>query len=242
MLKIDNIKKIIKDEGCYKIIFIDDRFICINKRRTIIALLLLIEYQVCSEADLAGANNRLQLIKNKLIGKIDSSWIQDRYGDANKPFSELWTEEGFTCVRAEGLKGNRQYVLDCNQHELLFNVHKICRIQLGNNEKVAILKKQDYKCNICGAKFKLDKESYHVFAKDRTKLEFDHRIPIEKHGKSEINNYQALCHYCNKSKRQICFICPLENCDINCALVSPEHNKIISATNENISDRINNSF
>lgn len=238
MLKVSDIKRIIRDDEGYKIVFDDNKYICINKRRTIIALLLLIEYQVCSEADLAGANDRLKCIKKQLEGKIDPSWIQDRYGDANKPFSELWTEEGFTCVRAEGLKGNRQYVLDVEQHELLFNVHKICRQQLTNQEKLKVLEQQNYRCNICGAKFKIEKTNYHVFAKDRTKLEFDHRIPIEKNGKSTIENYQALCHYCNKSKRQICFICSQKNCNYNCALVYPEKSQVISATNENISDRM----
>lgn len=83
--------------------------------------MLLIKYSVCSEEDLVGTNGRLAEIKRILAGKYNPSWIKDRYGDANKPFSELWTEEGFSCVHAEGLQGNRQYVLRPEDHEALFN-------------------------------------------------------------------------------------------------------------------------
>ncbi|WP_050852920.1 HNH endonuclease [Helicobacter pylori] len=240
MLELENIVSIHKtklyDKG-YDILFNDGRIIWVIKRRAIVGLLLLIKYEICSEEDLTGTNDRLQTIKRILKNKIPSDWIQERYGDANKPFSELWTEEGFSCVRAEGLSGNRKYVLSKNDHELLFNVNvKNTRISIGKLDKEIILKQQGYLCNICGALLReviLPK----TFAKDRVKIEIDHRIPIDKGGQNSISNYQALCHYCNKCKRQICFIC-LEKCDDTCALVFPERQKIIKPTNENISDRI----
>lgn len=113
MLNIEDIIEIRKANGKpgYEIVFPENRIIWIVKRRTLIGLLLLIKYEYCSEADLVGANDRLATIKSILHGKINPTWIQDRYGDANKPFSELWTEEGFSCVHAEGMQGNRQYVL-----------------------------------------------------------------------------------------------------------------------------------
>ena len=105
----------------YEIVFPDNRIIWLTKRRTIAGLLLLIKYEVCSEEDLVGANDRLEEIKRILVGKYNPAWIKDRYGDANKPFSELWTEEGFSCIHAEGLQGNRKYVLRREDHESLFN-------------------------------------------------------------------------------------------------------------------------
>lgn len=242
MLKIEDIVEIrqakVYDRG-YEIVFPGDKIIWLIKRRTIAGLLLLLKYQTCSEEDLVGANSRLQEIKKILKGKCNSSWIKDRYGDANKPFSELWTEEGFSCVRAEGLHGNRQYVLNPEDHESLFNSNaKSVREQLGNSDKEKILNSQNSRCNLCGSLLKLSsKITPHTFAKDRVTLEFDHRIPIDRGGSSSIDNYQALCHYCNKCKRQMCFICH-EECSLKCALVSPETSSIVSATGEDISDRL----
>lgn len=107
MIRIEDIieirKAVVYDRG-YEIVFPNNKIIWLTKRRTIAGLLLLIKYESCSEEDLVGANNRLREIKQILQGKYNESWIKDRYGDANKPFSELWTEEGFSCVHAEGYK------------------------------------------------------------------------------------------------------------------------------------------
>lgn len=242
MLKIEDIIEVIKcsDKKGYEIVFPNNQVIWTVKRRTIVGLLLLIKYEYCSEADLAGANDRLQNIKSILSEKIDPSWVQDRYGDANKPFSELWTEEGFSCIHAEVMKGNRQYVLHPSDHKLLFNNNrKASRTQLSTQEKINILNKQKDLCNICGSRLEVNNHSaIHVFAKDRTKLEFDHRIPVDKGGKTTLNNIQALCHYCNKCKRQMCFICDLQECSESCALVNPEKNSVVLATGEDISGRI----
>lgn len=246
MLRIEDIVEIRKaklhDSG-YEIVFPDNRVIWLIKRRTIAGLLLLMKYEVCSEEDLVGNNGRLGAVKQILKGKIDSSWIQDRYGDANKPFSELWTEEGFSCVHAEGLQGNRQYVLKPEHHESLFNSNaKSIRKQLSVEDKKVILERQNGKCNICGSLLKeANTIAHHTFAKDRVLMEFDHRIPIDRGGNNSVENYQALCHYCNKCKRQICFVCK-EDCNETCALVTPEKYQNILGTGEDISDRMKRQF
>jgi len=246
MLEIENIeviRKAVLHERGYEIVFPDDKIIWLIKRRTIAGLLLLIKYEVCSEEDLVGSNGRLKEIKKILQGKFDPTWIKDRYGDANKPFSELWTEEGFSSVHAEGLQGNRQYVLRKEDHESLFNENgKTTRQQIGNQDKQMILEQQNGKCNFCGANVKSASNiQAHTFAKDRVTLEFDHRIPIDRGGNNTIENYQALCHYCNKCKRQMCFVCTAE-CSEQCALVSPETSTVVLATNENVDDRIYYAF
>lgn len=243
MLKIEDIIEVRKatdhDKG-YEIVFPNNKIVWLTKRRTIAGLLLLIKYETCSEEDLVGANTRLQEVKKIMKGKINDTWIQDRYGDANKPFSELWTEEGFSSIHAEGLQGNRKYVLYKKDHDTLFNPNaKAERTQISNEDKKAVLKKQDGKCNFCGSKLKVSKDmAAHTFSKDRVSMEFDHRIPVDRGGESTVDNYQALCHYCNKCKRQMCFICKEKECTSKCALVSPETSKIVLATKEDISDRL----
>lgn len=242
MLLVDNIIEIRKavDKPGYEIVFPNNKIIWVVKRRALAGLLLLIKYESCSEADLVGMNDRLATIKKLLAGKINPTWIQDRYGDANKPFSELWTEEGFSCVHAEGMQGNRQYVLHYTDHEMLFHPNaKASRIQLSSIDKQSILVRQASRCNICGAQLKDNSEILpHTFAKDRTRTEFDHRIPIDRGGENVIENIQALCHYCNKCKRQMCFVCKLEKCSPVCALVTPETQTVVLATGEDIDDRI----
>lgn len=242
MLHLEDIITVRKATGRsgYEIVFPDNQIVWVIKRRALAGLLLLIKYEYCSEADLAGANDRLSTIKQILRGKIDPKWIQDRYGDANKPFSELWTEEGFSCVHAEAMQGNRQYVLHPEDHDMLFHENaKSKRIQLSETEKEIILQRQNYRCNICGALLQEQRLVHpHTFAKDRVTMEFDHRIPIDHGGENSIENIQALCHYCNKCKRQMCFVCRIAACSTECALVSPEDKDIVLATNENIADRI----
>lgn len=245
MLQIENIKEIRKKEDGkgYEIVFSDDRVIWLTKRRTIISLLMLIKYGTSSEEDIARGSERLQEVKTILKGKYEEDWIQDGYADANKPFSELWNEEGFTFIHPaqEKLKGNQQYVLKPEDHERLFSqVKKAFRTAIDKNEALQILKNQNNRCNFCGSnllsKGLIQKTTY---AKDRVRLVFDHRIPVEKGGESSPDNYQALCFYCNKCKWQICNICHLPDCNINCALVTPEKNTVISPTQEDISDRLN---
>lgn len=242
MLHLEDIIEVrtASDRAGYEIVFPDNRIIWIKKRRTIIGLLLLIKYEFCSEADLVGANDRLAAVKRIMAGKINPAWIQDRYGDANKPFSELWTEEGFSCVRAEGMRGNRQYVLNPSDHAQLFQSNaKASRIQLAEKDKQSILMTQGFLCNICGARLKHRNEiSAHTFAKDRVRTEFDHRTPVDRGGDNSKQNHQALCHYCNKCKRQMCFVCSLTECSSECALVNPESKRLVLATGEDISDRI----
>lgn len=86
-MKIEDIKKVYKsnDEKIrgYFIEFNDGRKIHLTKRRTIIALLILIKYGEGTEADLAKGSSKIPEIKKTLSGKIPDDYIQDFYGDAN---------------------------------------------------------------------------------------------------------------------------------------------------------------
>jgi len=248
MLKLEDIKKIYKnsdDLKGYYIEFKDGNKIHLTKRRTIIALLVLIKNGEGTEADIAQGNTIIREIKKILSGKIPDSYILDYYGDANKPYSELWNEEGFTFI--DNLKGGRtglsqKYTLKNSDHSRLFEVvKKAHRKAPTNKQKKDLENRQNGKCNFCGSnvvpKNKLKRNTY---AKDRRRLVFDHRRPVERGGDSSSENFQGLCFYCNKCKWQICNICNIAECDTNCALRNPEISKTISPTKEDISDVLAN--
>jgi len=248
MLKLEYIKEIYQSKdalGGYYIEFQDGNKIHLTKRRTIIALLVLIKNGEGTETDIAQGNSTISEIKNILGDKIPATLIQDYYGDANKPYSELWNEEGFTFI--DNLKGGRagksqKYVLKATDHTKLFDVvKKANRRAPTNNEKEALRNSQDNTCNLCGSKL-LSKSQLKndTYAKDRRREVFDHRRPVERGGDSSLENYQALCFYCNKCKWQICNICPIPECDETCVLRNPELSSTITPTGEDISDLLAN--
>lgn len=245
MISIKDITKIEKNKDApgYSIFFRDRRKILITKKRTIPALLLLIQYTDGCEADLQKGSERLPEIKKMLSGKIPDDLIQDYYADANKPFSELWNEEGFvwiTNTKGDRRLGSQRYYLDSNDHDKLFrkDVRKAYRRSLSTKEKEYIRKKQSGKCNICKSQiYPVSKIPRNTFSRDRVREVFDHRVPVEKDGTSDLDNFQGLCFYCNKSKWQICNVCSAIMCK-KCVLAYPEREEIITPTDEDISDRM----
>ena len=250
MLKLKDIKEVYKstdEQGGYYIEFLDGRKIHITKRRTIITLLILIHKGEGSESDIAQGNSTINEIRGILGNKIPESYIQDYYGDANKPYSELWNEEGFTFI--DNLKGGRlgrsqKYTLKSSDHNKLFETSKKAFRKAPNStQKEELRKRQEGQCNFCGSQLQVKSElKKTTYAKDRRREVFDHRKPVERGGDSDLENYQALCFYCNKCKWQICNICTIAECDETCALRNPEKSKIIAPTGEDISDVLNRWF
>ena len=60
---------------------------------------------------------------------------------------------------------------------------------MNDDIRYNVLKRDNYKCQICGAT-----------AKDGAKLHVDHIIPVSKGGKTVMNNLQTLCERCNIGK------------------------------------------
>lgn len=245
MLKIESIIEIRRSfhgKG-YDIVFEDGRFIWLTKARTIIALLILIKYGEGSESDLAKGSSRIPELTQILIGRYPSGLFRDYYGDANKPFSELWNEEGFVWVKqpsGQRIHRSQKYVLLPEDHEKLFlPVRKAFRQALALKHLPTITQRLPGRCNICGARVVVDREiTPHSFSRDRLRRRIDHRRPVEKGGNSEdIDNFQFLCFYCNKSKWQVCNVCEHPECD-QCALAYPEHHTHVFPTGENIQDRM----
>jgi hypothetical protein len=227
----------------YVIQFKDGREISIHKPRTIPALLTLIKHGEGCESDLSNGADNLKQLKKELGAKLVEGVIKDGYSDANKPFSELWNEEGFVFIEnpsKEKKGGSQRYVLKASDHHRLFTVTKKAeRKPPSKLEQAALLKSQNGKCNFCSSIIKSGTLLNNTtFARDRSRLVWDHRAPVEKGGNSDKGNYQALCFYCNKCKWQICNLCTLAiSACSKCALANPEKSKIIAPTKEDISDR-----
>lgn len=91
----------------------------------------------------------------------------------------------------------------------------VSREKLAGNErqypsaeqKRQVLERDKGICQICGSK-------------DRH-IQFDHKVPQERLGRTEVANLQLLCRTCNVEKRGICKRCTLETCD-GCPYAYPE--------------------
>ena len=57
--------------------------------------------------------------------------------------------------------------------------------------KLKVLKRDKYKCKMCGKSPSTDPE---------LELEVDHILPVSKGGENELDNLQTLCIYCNRGK------------------------------------------
>ncbi|WP_444920872.1 HNH endonuclease [Microbulbifer sp. CnH-101-G] len=248
ILRIDDIKEIHKNKkengGGYLIVFKDNRSIHIRKRRTIPALLTLIKHGEGCENDLTSKTDNLKNLKIELGDRVPSELIQDSYSDANKPFSELWNEEGFVFIQnTPGMKrqGSQKYVLAHSDHDKLFTTVKNPERKPPNSEvKSKLLSKHSSKCNLCGSLVKEQKYiSKGTYYRDRVRLVWDHRIPVEKGGDSSEKNYQPLCFACNKHKWQVCSHCEFDGKTCSeCVLANRELTSTIKPTGEDISDRL----
>lgn len=100
-------------------------------------------------------------------------------------------------------KGNNSYIknktyhfdeiskiFDEWQNKKRFVVSKMIeRAKMTDSLRYDVLKRDNYRCKICGAS-----------AEDGAVLHVDHIIPVSKGGKTELNNLQTLCDRCNLGK------------------------------------------
>lgn len=91
----------------------------------------------------------------------------------------------------------------------------VSREKLPGNEREypsAELKRQVFErdqgiCQICGTA--------------DAHMQFDHKVPQERQGKTAVENMQMLCRTCNVEKRGVCKRCKLKTCD-DCPYAYPE--------------------
>ena len=68
-------------------------------------------------------------------------------------------------------------------------LHDYPRVRLPPSLRFAIMKRDHYRCRICGRK-----------ASDRRSLEVDHKVPVARGGTNHPSNLWTLCTTCNSGK------------------------------------------
>lgn len=81
------------------------------------------------------------------------------------------------------------------------------RVYPNTKQKQAVYERDKGACQICGLT-------------DAT-IQYDHKIPLERLGPTEVENLQLLCRACNVEKRGACRRCTLPSCD-GCPYAYPE--------------------
>ena len=78
--------------------------------------------------------------------------------------------------------------------------------------RIEVAEKCNCQCQICGETGDLDRPRGVVLSRQeepidfdcnyykRISMEIDHIVPLEKGGKTELDNLQILCRFCNRSK------------------------------------------
>ncbi len=81
------------------------------------------------------------------------------------------------------------------------------REYLSAEQKRQVLERDKGICQICGV--------------SDAHIQFDHKVPQERLGKTDVSNVQLLCRTCNVEKRGVCKRCTLTICD-GCPYAYPE--------------------
>jgi hypothetical protein len=80
------------------------------------------------------------------------------------------------------------------------------RKQPSPKQKQQVFERDKGVCQICGTS---------------DNIQYDHKVPQERHGKTEVANLQLLCSTCNVYKRGACKRCTLTSCE-GCPYAYPE--------------------
>lgn len=125
------------------------------------------------------------------------------YHDPFRRVRELQGEEGFLGIHKSG---NKYQLVDLTVGE-----KKIPRIHLSEQKWNAVLSRYDNICAACGC------------SQSEDGFQQDHKIPRDRGGSDEIDNWQPLCDACNILKSTACRACK-EDC-AKCCWAFPEKYK-----------------
>jgi hypothetical protein len=136
-----------------------------------------------------------QLIQNleaiwKELGFPPGSKTIATFGEkiSQKPYRNHWGSVRSACEALAAFHNG-----SISQEKLLAgNVTAFRRTTIPLNVRWAVLKRDNYRCNKCGASPSSDHQ---------VELEVDHIHPVAKGGGNELENLQTLCHKCNQGKK-----------------------------------------
>ena len=132
------------------------------------------------------------------------------YHDPFRRVRELQGEEGFLGIHKSG---NKYQLVDLHVGE-----KKIPRIHLSEQKWQTVLKKYNNVCVVCGC------------SQNEDGFQQDHKIPRDRGGNDEIDNWQPLCDACNIMKSTACRACK-EDC-AQCCWAFPEKYKPFKISGE----------
>ncbi len=135
------------------------------------------------------------------------------YYDPFRRVRELQGEEGFLGIHKSG---NKYQLVDLTVGE-----KKIPRVHLSTNDWNIVLNKYNNVCVACGC------------SQNEDGFQQDHKIPRDRGGSDELDNWQPLCDACNIMKSTACRACK-EDCT-QCCWAFPEKYKPLKIAGETIS-------
>ena len=134
------------------------------------------------------------------------------YRDPFRRVRELQGEEGFLGIHKSG---NKYQLVDLTVKE-----KKIPRVHLGEKNWDAVLNNYNSRCAVCGC------------SQNEDGFQQDHKVPRDRGGSDEIENWQPLCDACNILKSTACRACK-EDCR-QCCWAFPEKYKPLKISGEMI--------
>lgn len=150
------------------------------------------------------SKEQLSQAKQKILDMLWSmEWVDG--ADIYKAIEQTYYDRRIRELRESGwqiqTKG-RQYRL-ISHEKLAGNIRKYPTAK----QKRQVFERDNGTCQMCGA---VD-----------ANVQFDHKVPMERLGKTEVDNLQLLCRTCNVEKRGVCKRCTLETCN-GCPYAYPE--------------------
>ena len=147
---------------------------------------------------------KLSVAKQIILKMLwDMEWVEG--ADIFKAVQQTYYDRRIRELRESGWQiqtSGTKYLL--KSHEKLAGKE---RKYPSAKQKRQVFERDKGVCQICGT------QDLHI--------QFDHKVPQERLGKTEASNLQLLCRTCNVEKRGVCKRCMLETCN-GCPYAYPE--------------------
>jgi hypothetical protein len=120
--------------------------------------------------------------------QLETYLDQHKYPFRWSSYKGVWG--GLGCLATLIVKAEKGLISPNELHQRRSN--QSIRHPISLKLRIAVLKRDKYRCVKCGASPKVDK---------RVRLQVDHILPVAKHGSNSLDNLQTLCFDCNQGKK-----------------------------------------